>query len=187
MHVVCFWHGKYKLLVQILVPISQKFIEKKHISSMDTLYLFTTYTCRKVQNFRPFLEITCDYSFLFGLYGWIFIHLLVWLECIFACIISCNTKIFFYVVMSLGAPWPITATTAGRSTPPPQAVHRKNSDLDPAGSHQRYPFEHVVALLQQRGSATALGGGQSLSSSFELHGSLVLEHIELADPSFLCS
>ena len=68
--------------------------------------------------------------------------------------------------MSLGAPWPITATTAGRSTPPPQAVHRKNSDLDPAGSHQQRPFEHVVTLLLQRGSATALGGGQSLSSSF---------------------
>uniref|UniRef100_A0A8R7TGY1 Uncharacterized protein n=1 Tax=Triticum urartu TaxID=4572 RepID=A0A8R7TGY1_TRIUA len=33
-----------------------------------------------------------------------------------------------------GVPWPITATTAGRSTPPPQAVHRKNTDLDPAGS-----------------------------------------------------
>uniref|UniRef100_A0A453RIN4 Uncharacterized protein n=1 Tax=Aegilops tauschii subsp. strangulata TaxID=200361 RepID=A0A453RIN4_AEGTS len=75
-------------------------------------------------------------------------------------------RFFFYVGMSLGAPWPITATTAGRSTPPPQAVHRKNSDLDPAGSHQQRPFEHVVTLLLQRGSATALGGGQSLSSSF---------------------
>ncbi|KAM3313228.1 hypothetical protein ACQJBY_032711 [Aegilops geniculata] len=59
-----------------------------------------------------------------------------------------------------GAPWPITATTAGRSTPPPQAVHRKNSDLDPAGSHQQRPFEHVVTLLLQRGAATALGGGR---------------------------
>ena len=61
--------------------------------------------------------------------------------------------------MSLGVPWLITTTTAGRSTPPPQAVHHKNSDLDPVGSHQQRPFEHVVALLLQRGSATALGGG----------------------------
>ena len=81
-------------------------------------------------------------------------------------VLSLVTLRFFYVVMSLGAPWPITATTAGRSTPPPQAVHRKNNDLDPASSHQQHPFEHAVTLPLQHGSATALDGGQSLSSSF---------------------
>ena len=78
-------------------------------------------------------------------------------------VLSLVTLRFFYVVMSLGAPWPITATTAGRSTPPPQAVHR-SSNMDPTGSHQRHPFEHVLAVLQQCGSTTALGRGQSLSS-----------------------
>uniref|UniRef100_M8BRP8 Uncharacterized protein n=1 Tax=Aegilops tauschii TaxID=37682 RepID=M8BRP8_AEGTA len=73
----------------------------------------------------------------------------------------CKHKIKFVCIYREGAPWPITATTAGRSTPPPQAVHRKNSDLIPAGSHQQRPFEHIIALLLQRGSATALGGGKT--------------------------
>ena len=46
---------------------------------------------------------------------------------------------------------PFNATSAGRSSP--------KNNLDPAGSHQQRLFEHVVALLLQRGSATALGGG----------------------------
>ena len=95
-----------------------------------------------------FLACMAEFLFIFS-YDWN-AYLLV------LCLVTLS---FFYVVMSLGVPWPITATTAGRSTPPPQAVHRKNGDLDPAGSHQQRPFEHVVALLLQRGSATVLGGG----------------------------
>ena len=70
MHVVCFWHGIYKLLVQILVPISQKFIAKK---SQFNGYIVSVY--------HIYLQKSSKCSSLSGNYMWLFISFwLVWLN-----------------------------------------------------------------------------------------------------------
>ena len=70
MHVVCFWHGKNKLLVQILVSIWQKFIEKKN--------QFNGYV---VSVYHIYLRKSSKCSSLSGNYMWLFISFwLVWLN-----------------------------------------------------------------------------------------------------------
>ena len=73
MHVVCFWHGIYKLLVQILVPISQKFIEKKMLVQWIHCICLSHILAKEFKMFFPFwklhviihLFLACMAEFLF--------------------------------------------------------------------------------------------------------------------------
>ena len=86
MHVVCFWHGIYKLLVQILVPISQKFIAKKMSVQWIHCICLSHILAKEFKMFFPFWKLHVIIHFFLGhtnnnnslgLYGWISFHLLV--------------------------------------------------------------------------------------------------------------